>query len=357
MASDPAALAPPRLADIAAAAGVSVPTASRALSGRGRVSTLTRQRVLAAARAAGYTPPVPAAAPALAMAVVVYDSRTAIAERRLGHGYGSFDQRVLSGVDAAAREAGAQLVLAHTSGLPEEPLPPALAGGVAAGALLLGGMFPETFVIETSRRMPVVLAGSYVPGGRVTCVHPDYAAGALLATEHLLALGHRRVALLNGPAATRSSEQKEAGYREALRAAGLPDSAALVGRADDFAVEDGKRATTTLWRRCPFSGLVAADDALAFGAIRVLAELGVRVPTDVSVAGFYDGPLAAVSDPPLTTIDIHHHYLGLAAARCLLDLIRDPARPAERIVVAPRLVTRASTGPAPAGAADVAASQ
>jgi DNA-binding LacI/PurR family transcriptional regulator len=341
-----AELAPsPRLADIAAAAGVSLPTVSRALSGRGRVKDATRAHILAIARDAGYLPRVVPAVPTLA--IVVYDSDTAIAERRLGHGYGSFDQRVLSGVGALAQETGAQLLLAHTAGDEAGELPPALTGGAVGGALLLGGMFPETFVHALACRLPVVLAGSFVPGGRINCVHPDYQTGALLATQHLLALGHRRIALLNGPLGTRSSAEKEVGYREALRAVGLPVADDLVARAGDFAVEDGKRATAQLFARGPFSALVAADDALAFGAVRLLGELGLRVPTDISVVGFYDGPLAPVCDPPLTTVNIHHHAIGNAAAHRLLDMLRDPQSPVLRIVVAPELVVRGSTGPPP----------
>lgn len=330
-----------RLADIAAAAGVSLPTVSRALSGRGRVKEATRARILTIAHEAGYRPRVAPATPTLA--IVVYDSDTAIVERQLGHGYGSFDQRVLGGISALAQETGAQLMLAHTSGDLAAPLPPALAPAAATGALLLGGMFPESFVNTLAERLPIVLAGSFIPGGRINCVHPDYQTGALLATQHLLELGHRRIALLNGPLSTRSSAEKEAGYREALRAAGLAVRDGLLVRATDFAVEDGKRATAQLLEREAFTGLVAADDTLAFGAVRLLGERGRRAPDAISVVGFYDGPLAPVCDPPLTTINIHHHAIGSTAARRLLDMVRNPQGPVLRIVVAPQLVVRGST--------------
>jgi DNA-binding LacI/PurR family transcriptional regulator len=178
----------------------------------------------------------------------------------------------------------------------------------------------------------------------VPLVQVDNRLGAKLATEHLLSLGHTRIAHVAGAPELGISEQRVAGYREALAEAGIePDPALVV--VGSFTLEGGHQAATSLLAGgCP-TAIFAANDLSAIGVISAIVESGRRVPADVSVVGFDDLHLAAYTTPPLTTI--HQPALEIAerAIQLLLDLSNGRKVRRFRHLLEPALVVRGSTAP------------
>jgi LacI family transcriptional regulator len=216
---------------------------------------------------------------------------------------------------------------------------------------------PRQHLLLASRGLPVVVMD---PVGTVEAAVPTVTAtnwaGALAATEHLVALGHRHVVHLPGPATLLCARARADGYRTALRRAGLPVPAGWP-RPGGFDTASGHAQTVALLdeaRRAgapPPTALFAASDHQAMGAHTALRAHGLRVPEDVSLVGFDDLPLSRYADPPLTTVRQPVADMAALAARTLLRLIDggtvDPPRPE----VPTRLVERASTAPPRAGAA------
>ena len=185
-----------------------------------------------------------------------------------------------------------------------------------------GPMFddPELGAIVASG-FPVVVQG-HQPGLDAPSVDIDNVASARLAVDHLIELGHRRIACItNAPLAYTAASDRLAGYREALADAGLPLDAGLVAEGA-FDAASGHRAMAGILAGHDVDAVFVASDVVALGAIGALREAGRQVPDDVSVIGFDDIPLAAFFDPPLTTVRVPAHELGMAAGMALLDTHR-----------------------------------
>lgn len=216
--------------------------------------------------------------------------------------------------------------------------------GRTDGLIVSGPRYDDEELVELARDgFPVVIQGS-LPGLDVPSVDVDNEAGARLAVEHLLALGHRRIACItNAPLAYTAASERLAGYREALAAAGVAEAPELVAEGS-FDAPSGHQAMSEMLARTTPDAVFVASDVVAIGAIAGLREAGLAVPGDVSVVGFDAIPLAAYLDPPLTTISLPAYDLGRAAGRALLDRIA--GRPvAGRTLLPTELIVRASTAP------------
>ena len=167
-----------------------------------------------------------------------------------------------------------------------------------------------------------------------------------MATEHLLSLGHRRVAHITGAAGLRISEERVGGYRDALLGAGIEPEDALLA-VGSFTEEGGYDAARALLAGTELTGLFAANDLSALGAMHAIVESGRNVPEDVSVVGFDDLRLSEFTTPPLTTIRQPALEIADRATRLLLELARGRVARQLRHVLEPELVVRASTAPPP----------
>lgn len=315
---------------MAARAGVSGQTVSRVVNGSPRVNPETRARVEAAMTELGYRPHRAARAlrtgrsHTLGLVVTtlatVGNSRMlqATAEAAAERGYALTVVTAADGVDAAFARLADQgvdgaLVLNEASALvPAATLPPEL-------------------------RLVVVDAPA---SAGVAVVHSDHAAGARAATRHLLTLGHGIVHHLAGPAESFAAAERERGWREALAAAGLTPPPVVRG---DWSAESGFAAGVTLDGG---TAVFCANDQMALGLLRAVAESGRTVPGDVSVVGFDDIPEAANFLPPLTTIRQDFPALAQRAVTALIAAVEGdgaPGDPAAPVVVPTRLVERAST--------------
>jgi LacI family transcriptional regulator len=257
-----------------------------------------------------------------------------------------FVSELAMAVGRAAHDAGYELLIYSLAR--RDRYPP---GGVirlledlAAGVI---AMLPYEYAYLqglASARVPVVTVDYPERRARYPTVATDNYLGGLAAVRHLLSLGHRRIAFLAGDERLVSARERARAYQNGLSEAGLPRQPELIDRGD-FTEEGGHAATRALLRRRrKFTAVFAANDYSAFGAIRALAEAGLRVPEDVSVVGFDDMPPAAHAHPPLTTVRQPMADMGQMAVRLLLDALG--GRPVPHYVVLPTtLVVRASTGP------------
>jgi DNA-binding LacI/PurR family transcriptional regulator len=213
------------------------------------------------------------------------------------------------------------------------------------GLLVVGSVPDRARLAEVVGDLPVVVVGARAEGlANADVVRSDDAAGMELVVDHLVERGHRRIAHLGGAGGAVATE-RAAGYRAAMTRHGLADE--LVVQACDFSEDGGYAAAAALLdgggRRRPVTGLAAVNDLAAVGAMSAAADAGVDLPGGLAVTGYDDTFLAELKQISLTSVNPDSAGMGELAARCLLERIAAPDRPAVEHLVAPRLVVRASS--------------
>ncbi len=330
--------------DVAQRAQVSTATVSYVLNGTGVVSEATRARVLAAVAELGYQPNHSARAlrtRSHTIGVVAPGIASRLADPATAE--------ILAGLSEAATAAGyCLLIAAPTEHEAEADMALRLARSGRVDGLIIFDLRvdDERVTLLTSARIPVVALGA--PAAAIACpvVGFDLRAGATMATQHLIRLGHRRIALLTAPSDLSSSEPFYAGYTAALHAAGLRRDAALVIEAGT-SEDDGLAAMQELLTaRQPPTAVITATDTLAFGVMHALRDAGRAVGSDISVVGCDDLPLAAHTYPPLTTLRAPRREVGATLARHLIALIERRGAPAATLFPL-RLIIRQSTAAPP----------
>ena len=289
-----------RLEDIAALAGVSTATASRALNDSPAVARPTKLAVWRLAREHGYPfkAHMPAGPIGAAATLVVVVPR----HGSMGGLLNAFLLELLAGVADAARERGCDMLVSYASPTTANDLEVVMSTNRADGVIFLGqSSLHAEYNRLAERETRFVVWGAELPDQGYCCIGSDNFLGGRRATAHLLRLGRRRIAFL-GDVDTPEPGQRQRGYLEALQAAGAPFDADLLVPAH-YDVETAETAIDSLLdRRVPFDGVVAASDQLALGASRALHVAGLRVPEDVSLVGYDNSPFARFSRPALTTI-------------------------------------------------------
>jgi DNA-binding LacI/PurR family transcriptional regulator len=328
------------IAEIAASAGVSVPTVSKVLNGRADVSETTRRRVQQIMVDRGYqrrTPGGERPVGLIDMVVPGLDSPWVV--------------EVLRGAEAEARKVGSQIVVTSAEHAPagDRRWLDRLANRRSDGiVLVVSEAAPATVEQLRALRTPVVLLDPV--GGS----DPSFAtvgatnwSGGLSAVEHLVGLGHRRIAVLSGRPELMCSQQRVEGYRAALGRAGIPVDERLV-QFSDFRTSSGQAgARAVLDLPDPPTAIFAGSDMQAFGVYQEAAARGLRIPDDLSVVGFDDIAFSELTTPPLTTVRQPMARMATEAVRLLLDSDDRPSGPPPRVELATHLVVRGSTGPAP----------
>lgn len=326
--------------DVARAAGVSQSTVSLVLSGKGegRVAAATAESVRAAADALGYQPNVAArtlkSGSSNTVGLVVPDITNPV--------FGL----VLRGAQQAAREAGYTVVLVDVSRGDGEEEIRALRAAFVDG-LLIFALTPPPSALGPGAP-PLVLMD--MPGGEVPSVTLDLKGGVQAAMEHLLALGHRRIAHLRADVATSTFVARANAWARALRAAGVDPADDLVA-GSAFSHVAARASGRELLARDPRpTAVLCDDDTLAGGLLLAAREAGIAVPRELSVVGFDDSPLAELLEPPLTTIRFDVPGFGARAFGVLLAHIREETDAPRSAWEPTRLVIRESTAPPPASA-------
>lgn len=320
---------------VAELAGVSTATVSRALTQPDRVAESTRVKVLEAVRASGFVPnrqAVDFRRQATGNVVLLVrdisnpfylDIYGGVEEHAFANGY-----RVLMG-DAAADDArvGRYVEMVRNR--------------QADGLILMTGWLPSG--TDPASLPPMVVALEQLPDLDLPTIAIDNRKAGRLAVEHLIGLGHRSIAHITGPMNLVMSREREAGYFEALAAAGIEPQQQLVFHGN-FHYSSGQAGIRALvGRGAPFTAVFAANDEMAVGAVNALRGLGLRVPEDVSIVGFDDLVFAKSSDPPLTTIRQPRRAIGTESMRMMIALLSGEATGVERIEARVELIERAST--------------
>jgi LacI family transcriptional regulator len=330
---------PPRratLKDVARAAGVSQSTTSRALSGEGYVAPAVRERVVAAAEELGYVAHAMARSlrkqTSRAVGVVVSDLRN------------SFYAELAAGIANRARAHGYVMMLVDNEGLVEDELSAAkvFVATRAAGVIVtpLSEAVPRYLL---SQHIPVVEVDRQFAAGACDGVIIDNASVARRMTDHLVALGHRKIALLIDETEWTTGGERFAGYSAALREAGLPVEPDLLVPAGWDSEAARKTAINLLARRDHPTAVFAANNLLAEGVWRAASDLGLRVPDDLSIVSFDDARWMSMVTPGISAIAQDAVALGEAAMDRLLARIEDPDGPPRTVVLEAQIRPRGST--------------
>jgi DNA-binding LacI/PurR family transcriptional regulator len=330
-----------KIDDVARLAGVSTATVSRALRGLPVVSELTRLRVLEAAKQLGYV-----ASPSASRLAGGKTQSVAVVVARITRW---FFATVVEAAEETLHQAGYDMVLYNLGGRPESRRKvfsgTALSHRADALMLVCTPLDGPDIAAVDKLGIPVVAVSEAERQWPAVCI--DDAAAARVATEHLLALGHRRIAHIGGEGADQLAGtvhvDRRRGYLETLRAAGVEPDPALDIKAE-FTLPGAIRGTRELLRRGdPPTAIFAACDEMAMGAMTVLRQAGLRVPEDVSVIGIDDHDMAAVVG--LSTVAQPAAEQGQLAASMLLEQLCGVSEtPLGTTVLPTRLVVRGSTG-------------
>lgn len=323
------------MSDVALAAGVSVATVSKVVNGRYGVSASTLARVQEVIAEMGYETSLGARS--------LRSHRTNVLGILVAE-FEPFSTELLKGASAAVAATGYEL-LAYSGG-----------GGSAdvgwerrylsrlSGTLVDGAIIVTPTVLDADPGIPVVAVDPHTGPSGLPTVDSDNTAGAFMATEHLLGLGHRRIAFLGGRPDLESARLREQGFRQAMARAGVPvdeDLVAVGGYRPDSTAGPARALLTAAE---PPTAVFAANDLSAITVVDVARDLGLRVPQDLSVIGFDNVPESALACPPLTTISQPLQEMGAQALHLLVDLVAGRDTPTH-LRLPTELVVRSSCAP------------
>ncbi len=324
-----------KMADVARTAGVSVATVSKVVNGRYGVAQSTLARVQEVIDDLGYEASLGARS--------LRRHRTNVLGILVAE-FEPFSTELLKGASTAVAATGYEL-LAYSGG--------GRGGDVGwekrylsrlSGTLIDGAIIVTPTVVGTNHGVPVVAVDPHTGPSGIPMIDSDNRGGAVLATEHLIALGHRRIGFLGGREDLDSAQQREEGFRQAMDAAGISVDESLVAVGGYRPETADGPARTLLDRAEPPTAVFAANDLSAIQVMTVARGLGMSLPEDLSVIGFDNVPESALATPPLTTINQPLQRMGSEALRLLVDLIDGRERPAH-LRLPTELVMRASCAP------------
>lgn len=333
----------PTIKDVAKAAGVSITTVSRVLNQYTDVNAKTRTKVLKVVEKLGYKPN------AVARSLVMNRTRTIgllVAELSRTRNAHHFMYDVICGVNDRAQELDYDLVLFSTSRTEQKRLTymDYVNKRRVDGVLMIGMRLDNPYTREViDASVPSVLIDLPLTGETCSYVMTDNVAGARMAVEHLLSLGHSKIGFVNGHPQAAVSIDRLRGYQDALQAAGIEYDSSRVYYGD-FKSEDGVAGTDHLLQAHPeLTAIFYASDLMAIGAIKMLQGQGKSIPDDLSIVGFDDIDLSTLIEPQLTTIRQNRYEMGRVAADTVIRMLggEDKGR---GIVLSPELVVRGTTG-------------
>ncbi|MBU2663942.1 LacI family transcriptional regulator [Actinoplanes bogorensis] len=326
--------------DVAAIAGVSSATVSKVINERPDVGAEVRARVLETIARLGYRPN------AVARGLRARHTDTiAILTDDLE---GIFTNALMRGVEDAASAYDVSVLLANSYGDPEKERRHLrrLLDRQVDGLIIMSGnrVRPRSGPALPLPGTPYVFLYEYGAAEPVPSILPDDRSGAELAARHLIGIGRRRIAFLNGPASWDATRERLDGFTATIREAGLPLEPGLVQHASSWSPEDGfALATAMLTGPEPPDAIFCGSDDLATGAMAAVLERGLTIPGDVAVIGFDDRSLAVHQRPPLSTVALPLHEMGKVAGGLLLAAIQGEPQRHEIIRVSCELRIRAST--------------
>ena len=325
--------------DVARLANSSITTVSRVLNQTGYVRQETRERVLEAIKILNYQPLERSSEtrPNRTIGLVVPNIENPFFGRMARH------------LSAAANAFDYNILLFNLEGTPGDAGMFELIDHRVDGLIYASShRSPEVIRAAQHRNVPVVVLDREIHSARVNSVSVNNNDGAFQATAHLINLGHRHIAFLSGGAGLEISDRRLEGYRRALAEYGLPVCAAYIGHGA-YTMPSGYEAMRLLYQAHPeITGVIAANDLMAIGALHYLNKIGIRVPEDVSLVGFDNIDLSRDIAPALTTVEYPMERMSEVAVDLILRQLRDCDDTVAAVTLFPKLIVRESTAPAPA---------
>lgn len=329
------------LEEIGKKAGVSRSTVSRVINGHPNVKDAVRERVLAVIKETDFHPHPAARSLASqksnSLALIVPPTVDFI----FSDVFLSFVIQDISRV-CNLKDYLLSLFLFQTPTEEAKLRPRILSSKQFDGAIVVSHRSGESLVTElVQKKVPFVLNGRH-DHPDVNFVDVDNISGAYMAVDHLIKLGHQRIATITGPRNSLAAVDRTQGYLNALGDHGLTLNEALI-IPGDYTEKGGYEATQRLLSHNP-SALFVASDRMSFGVLQALGERGLNVPDDIALVSFDDVPQAMNASPPLTTVRQPMRQIGPLAVETLLDLLDDPDKPVQRLVLPTELIVRDSCG-------------
>lgn len=313
--------------DIAKAAGVSVTTVSRALNGYSDVNEQTRRKIMGVAKELKYSPNT------LARSLVMNKSKTIgllVSGLNRGSVKDNFTFEVLSGINDYVSETDYDLVLFSTTSVKqrEKTYSQLCKERRVDGVIMQGMRTDDPYLQEVVQSdIPCVLIDIPIDTETVGYITTDNKLGAKKAVEHLLRLGHREIAMINGHEFAFVSQQRLQGYKEALEAAGIRfDENRMVN--GEFSEEAAEQAALKLLERdSNITAIFCASDLMALGVLKAAKRLRLQIPGQLSIVGYDDIMLSSYVSPPLTTIAQDKFQMGFVAAKMLVNTLEGKEEP------------------------------
>ncbi len=333
--SPPASSGPVTIGMVAQAAGVSASTVSRVLNGTAVVSELKKQAIDEAIATLGFVPnPI-----ARGLAGGRTFSIGVVTQALDSPFYGA----AMRGVEDALLPAGynALFVSGHWNAAAEARCIDVLQSRRVDGIVVLTGRLTDQALKTYAKNQPLVVTGRTLKAPGLFTLNFDNFRGGCLATQHLIQLGHRRIAFIAGDADHPDANERLRGYRFALDAAGIAFDPALVVPGEYLELSGLLAVDRLLEQGQRFTAIFAANDQMAVGAALGLQRRSLRVPEDISIVGFDDLPTSQYAIPPLTSVQQPAYELGRLAASAMLQMLADTKPTVE--VPLPRLVARESS--------------
>lgn len=332
----------PTIRDVAAQADVAISTVSLYLQEPQKVSAETGERIAAAVHQLGYKPRSRNGSrqPALMFGLLMEElASTAFPQ--------TFYGRAIRAIETRAKELGFTMLF---SSIHEDGIPPMVSNEQVAGVIVLGGS-PANDALAgklADYQVPLVLLDNYVPGLAVDTVLPNHSGGGYLAMQHLLALGHERIAIIEGPPKYRTLSDRLWGALRAAEEHDRPVPAAYrqPSISSGYPKKGYREMQQLLALPEPPTAVFAISDRAALGALEAIKEVDLSVPDDISLIGFDDETYGAHASPPLTTVRYDSALLGTLAMNQLAARIHEPTQEPVQITGYTHLVIRGSTKPA-----------
>ncbi|GAC1399782.1 MAG: LacI family DNA-binding transcriptional regulator [Ktedonobacteraceae bacterium] len=335
---------------VAQLAGVSRATVSRALNGSARVSDEVSARVHAAVAMLGYEPDVVAQnlvrQHARVIAINLFPEDDKLPFAHLGRAALYFYVEVVENIEREVVSLGYDLMVpSRPHSKSSHNYVRSLQTRRVAGCVMLHAS-EERIQTLIHSSIPTVFIDKLGQGSHATYVKSDNIDGARQVTEHLLALGHRCIALLTGPTVDLAGLERLLGCQQTLVQAGIAPDVGLIRQSGWNVDEAYETAKILLAERRDFTAIVAGSDYMALGILRALTEQGLRVPDDVSLVSFDDIDFCQYVTPPLTTVRLDRAAMGRGAVQQLVAMV-EGTEEVSPLIVPTQLVVRKSSGPAP----------